>query len=70
MLICCWVVSNFNSHAGNTFALVVENNRLDRLKSTSAFKCAYSLKMIDMVACLVAHVINFFLIDIVNEAQV
>ena len=26
--------------------------------------------MIDMVACLVAHVINFFLIDIVNEAQV
>ena len=28
-----------------------------------------ALKMIDMVACLIACVINFFLIDKVNEVQ-
>ena len=35
MLKCCCVISKFNSCAGNTVALVVENNRLHRPKSTS-----------------------------------
>ena len=35
MLKCYCVISKFNSHAGNTVALVVENNRLHLLKSTS-----------------------------------
>ena len=60
------MVSNFNGHAGNTVAFVVETNRLHRLISTSH---ARALKMIDMVSCLIARVINFFLIEIVNEVQ-
>ena len=35
MMRCCFVVSNFYSRAGNTVTLVVESNRLRRLKSTS-----------------------------------
>ena len=35
MLKCCYVISKFNSRAGNTVAWVVENDRLHRLKSTS-----------------------------------
>ena len=67
MLSCCCVNSKFNSRAGNTVTLGVENNRLHRLNSTShARTCT---KMIDMVACLIARVTGFFLIDIVNKVQ-
>ena len=59
------MVSKLNSPAGNTVTLVVENNRLHQLKSTN-HAC---VKMIDMVACLIVRVINFFLIDLVNEVQ-
>ena len=56
------MISKFNSRAGNTVALIVEN---DRLQATRA----RALKMVDTVACLIARVINFFLIDIVKEVQ-
>ena len=60
------MVSKFNSRAGNTVTLVVEKNRLHQLKSTSH---AHALKMIDMVACLIALEIGFFLNDKANEVQ-
>ena len=61
------MVSKFNSRAGNTVTLVVENNRLHRPNSTSnARKCS---KIVDMVACLIARVTGFFLIGIVNKVQ-
>ena len=60
------MVSKFNSRAGNTVTLVVEKNRLHRLKSTSR---AHALKMFDMVACLIAREIGFFLTDKANEVQ-
>ena len=66
MLSCCCVVSKLNSRAGNTVTLIVKNNRLHRVNSTSH---ACALKMTDMVACLIACVTGFFLIDIVNKVQ-
>ena len=60
MLKCCYVISKFNSHAGNTVTLLVTNNRLHRLKSTRNARTEN---------VLIAGVINFFLIGIVKEVQ-
>ena len=60
------MVLKFNSRAGNTITLVIKNNCLHRLNSTSH---AHALKIIDMVACLIARVTGFFLIDIVNKVK-
>ena len=57
------MISKFNRHAGNTVALVVENNHLHLLKSTShARTCAEN-------DILIACVINSVLTDMVKEVQ-
>ena len=61
------MVSKFTSGAETTVTLVVENNHLHQLKFQATRTCA--LKMFGMSSCLTAHVINFFLIDIVNAVQ-
>ena len=61
------MVSKFNSRAENTVTLAVENNRQHRLNSTS--HAGRALKMIDMVACLIARVTGIFSTDIVNKVQ-
>ena len=64
MLKCHCMILKLYSCVGNTPTLVVENNGLHSLKSTShANMCTENDSQTDTIAC----VINFFLIGSVNE---